>query len=59
MPGAGAGGAGRRRTQQRQQEAPAEHVFLMVHAKVEETNDFVQPAQVQLLGLLGRMSDGF
>jgi hypothetical protein len=31
----------------------------MVHAKVEETNDFVQPAQVQLLGLLGRMSDGF
>jgi hypothetical protein len=32
--------------------------FLMVHAKVDETNDFVQSTQVQLLGLLGGMSDG-
>ena len=32
--------------------------FLMVNAKVEETNDFVPSTQVQLLGLLGRMSDG-
>jgi hypothetical protein len=40
-------------TRQRGQAAQAEYVFLMIVAKVDETGDFVQSAQVQLLSLLG------